>query len=422
MRTVAPLLLAALALGCGAGDTADEGVGAVTQPVVAGELSGPELEATVLVVFDYEPATPGAFLLGSGVLIAPNVIVTARHNIVDSSPPNYTNSAPYICGGDGEPVEDGNGGGYVSAEGAAENIKVYVGNLLHDVVGSAPAARGVQVFDDASPTLCSHDIAFVLLDRAIEEVRPVQLRWSTPPAVGESIELVGWGMTDGGAMEFAPLSHYLDDLPIIAVGPEIPDPTQVDGQTVPRTFETGPGICHGDSGGSALDEDGMLLGIALRFTGMVSPNAPDPCAVSTNESVFIQVRLFADQLDEVLAAAGQVAWLEGSPEPGSVSAGEACGADYDCKSGLCQQRESGGVCGRACQSDADCSQGDVCHTESGFCEVAEEAPKCSVGSAPRGTSRWALVIAALGLALASARRVTSCSRRAAAGSRSARVG
>jgi hypothetical protein len=415
-----------LALGCGIADPAPERASEAATPVVGAGLSGPEHDATVLVIYGYDPETPAAFLLSSGVLLAPNVLVTARHAVVDASPENFVSVEPYACSISGEPIDDGNGGGRVVVDGDPSRIKVYLGNVVHDVVGAEPAARGVAIFDDGSTTLCSHDIAFVLLDRAIEGVPPVQLRWTTPPEVEEEVTLVAWGKTQGNALVYEPQSHISDPLPIIAVGPETPDPTATDQGTMARSFETGPAVCHGDSGGGAFDENGLLLGIAVQYNGSgATPEEPDPCAVSTNESVYLQLAAFPDVIDEVFAAAGAVPWREGSPEPGTIANGEACSAGYDCISGVCgtEAGSTQGVCTTACTNDTECQGGQEC-VEGGFCgaPLASDENGCAVVPGSRTHAAWwlASALAWLFLQRRGARATSSCSKRAAAGCRSAR--
>jgi hypothetical protein len=417
-----------LALGCGDPEPQRELFGQEAQAVVGGTPSGPDRDATALIVFEFDPATPGAFYICSGVLLAPNLLATARHCFADISPAGFLTSAPFECGANGEPIDDGLGGGYIIEDGNPADLKVYVGNVVHDIVGEPPAARGLEVIHDGANTLCSHDIAFVVLDREIPDVPPMQLRWETPPQQGEPVTLVGWGKTDGGSSSYQPKSHYSSPLPIIAVGPEQPDPAATGPGVVPRTFETGPGQCHGDSGGPSLDGAGLVLGIASRFTGVVSPTAPDPCAVATNESVFMQLASFHDIIEEAFVAAEQVPWLEGSPRPGTIIIGEQCAADHDCESGVCGIDGSAevGQCTTACTADDECEEGLVCRPEGGFCGVplpvsADEdgaASSCAFAPPSRGSLWWLLPAAAL----AWARRRANASCRGDAGSRSARCG
>lgn len=381
----APLVVAWLGLGCA---EPNEPIATRAQAVVDGALSGPEHDASVMVIFDYDPATPGAFFLSSGVLVAPNLLLTARHNITDIAPSGYLEIGRYSCGDDGEPIDDGTGGGYVVSSGNPYDIKVYVGNVLHDPVTEPPAARGVQIFDDENPTLCSHDIALVLLDREIENVPPVQLRWNTPPAVGELITLVAWGRIDGGDVPYQPRSHYLTGLPITVVGPE--QPGGPDTGAMARSFHTGPAGCYGDSGGGAFDTEGRLLGIETLILGTLNPTAPDPCAVSTNATMYLQVPSFRHLIETTFTTVGQTPWLEGSPQPGSVALGEACSADHDCESGACgiDQGEEG-TCTTECASDAECTPDQECR--GGLCRVPiPELPNggaCAL-TAPRKTSLW----------------------------------
>ena len=299
---------------------------------------------------------------------------------------------------------------------------MYIGNVLHDPVTEPPAARGVQIFDDDNPGLCSHDIALVLLDREIESVPPVQLRAITPPAVDELITLVAWGRTNGGNVPYQPRSHYVSGIPITAVGPLQPDGTFTGAMA--RAFMTGPVGCFGDSGGGAFDVEGRLVGIETLFAGVLDPYAPDPCATSTNATVYLQLASFRNFVETTFTTAGQAPWLEGSPRPGSVALGEACSADHDCESGVCgiEQGEEGS-CTTACASDADCSSGQECRNE--FCAVPIPDPsdEGACAFAPtRKTSLWWWVAVALYWQWQRRRATSVCRGRGGEGCRNARVG
>jgi hypothetical protein len=355
---VAPAcLLLASSLSCGGGDDGrEEVIGEGASPIVDGAPSGAEHDASVLVIYDFGEAS---FIYCGGVLLAPNVLATPRHCIT------ITSEAPYACDAKGEPVADGGGGGYVLEDLEPENIKVYATNLPHSIVEAPPMARGTQIIHDGSQTLCSHDIAFVILDREIDTVPRVQMRLDSQPAFEEAITAVGWGKTDGSNPTLVVGRTFSTNLPIIQVGPMLADPDAEGLEPVPRTFYTGPALCEGDSGSTAFAESGAVLGLGVRALGY-DILAPDPCDIATIRSVFMQIAPFKELIVEAFAAAGQELWLEGEPPLGSIEDGEACTAGRLCASGVCGFDEGveEGICTRACSSDADCSEGSECRASS----------------------------------------------------------
>src|SRR5258708_5932744 len=119
----------------------------------------------------------------TGTLVAPNLVVTARHCV------SYTTDGTYQCSLAGDLIAGPNGGGHVGADVPAAAVEVHTGELA----SSAPAALGQQILSTLSLTSCIDDLAFVVLDRAL--ATPVAgLRMGKQTRVGEAVPLAGYVM------------------------------------------------------------------------------------------------------------------------------------------------------------------------------------------------------------------------------------
>jgi hypothetical protein len=401
MKRIAPLLLSTL-LGCSAADDSDpsrvaESIAAITD----GSLSPAEHDASVLIVMDL--GDNGGETC-SGVLIAPNLVLVAHACLAEVSPGSYS------CSANGEPIVDGEGGGFIVSERDVTDAKVYVTNARHQIMDAPPAARGVELFTDGGDTLCSHDFGVLLLDDEIDtEVVPrVQLRLDTQVAVGERVEVIGWGMKKSNE-SFTPIErNFKSGVPITTVGPLLADPGATGEGTVPRTFTTGPALCLGDSGAMVRAESGAVAGMGVRYFGAPVGPGVDGCSMSQTQSVYMQLAPFRDVIDEAFAASGYEPWLEGDPPLASVAEGGACSSDQLCQSEVCGQREGDatGVCTKTCSINGDCAADQTCQSglDGNYCFAAEESGCAASGSAPSG-GRSSSFLAILGaLAIVAARR------------------
>jgi Trypsin len=365
----------------------------VSTAVVDGAFSGPDHDAVVLVQYDFNGL--GNFFLCSGVLVAPNVLATARHCVASWE------EQPFGCDLQGQTI--GSGGTFLGDEFDPANIKIYVGNEQHLLVGGVPDATGVEVFHDGGPNLCSHDVAFVLLDKAIDDVPLLPLRIGDQPVVDENISVVAWGDVDGSDVEYEIKRTYVSGIAIDEVGALEADPTLEGDGLPPRAFATGPALCQGDSGGPAIADTGAVVGIAANFAGPTGFNTPDPCSLATTRSIFMQLTAFEEPLREALAAAGQPLWLEGHAAPGSLEAGDDCIDDVDCGAGLCRDDGDGPICAASCAADSDCGAGNLCDLDSGGYCIAEAiideqsgGSGCSASPGPPQAPWW-LAFALCGL-------------------------
>ncbi|MGZ3477035.1 MAG: S1 family peptidase, partial [Polyangiales bacterium] len=320
-------------------------VGSHGSPIINGTQSGPEDDSAVAVVMTSGGGIAGAC---SGVLISPNIVLTARHCV------SQTEDGGIACTKDGKPIS----GGGVLADHAPSDLAIHVGGTFSGM--PAFSAKGKKVVHTDATNLCNQDIALIILDTPIKSVKYAQLRLDAPPVKGENILAVGWGQANDS---LGITRRRRDMIPILAVGPA----SSKVGGVGPNEFEIGEGICSGDSGGPAYDTTTKaVLGVVSRGGNGYVPTSGDPAYATCVDkdsyvahNLYTRVDGFKDLILSVFKETGEEPWLEGKPEPGKKGFGVDCSDSVECGSNLCID-VGHKLCSQTCDDATPCPDGYSC--------------------------------------------------------------
>jgi MYXO-CTERM domain-containing protein len=299
--------------GCAApadqGHDGDSHVDRVAQPIIRGTTDGTDHDS-VVVLTTFQAGQRMA--LCTATLVAPNLIITARHCV------SNTDGAT-VCAEDGTPVTGGN----ISGTRVANSLVVFTGKdgaAPDSTVEANAAAHGKRVIVDAATNLCNHDLAFVVLDKDV--AAPIAAIRMAPPSASETVSAVGWGVDESGNLPTH--REVRSSLPLVGLGPALyPDnPSWGYGD---REFMVGESACAGDSGSPAFAKSGAIVGIAARTgNGQQSDgNYATTCVGDGAHSVYTHLGNFTNLINAAFKEAGHDVKLEAVQ---SASAGGAEGA------------------------------------------------------------------------------------------------
>jgi len=377
-------------LGCSAPDASPAATRHVATPLASGSID-PDTDA----VFALEVTAPEPKLC-SAVLIAPNVLLTARHCIAVGS------ETDVVCGE--SPLE-----------ALVEPEAILLSNVLSYLDAPRPSEPPVvarfEVPRDGSD-ICGYDIAALVLERTIVATPPLPARLVGPPETGEGYTAIGYGESTPNAGSRAGIRMHLEDRVVRCLGSDC---------TVPMAateFGGDDGVCLGDSGGPALDRQGRVFGIASRS------------AAGCETPVYTSLPAFADWLDPLLDEAAEFGGYDRTPldvppeppeeepatattassppPPPSGELGDACSAELACAPELACVYETdpdSARCRERCDDASDCPGSQTCDPEALVCWDPPEAGEadCSFGPA-RTRSALPLSLLVLGAIAAWRRR------------------
>lgn len=225
-------------VGCQGNPTVPESKGRTRSDIVDGTASTASQDATVLVVRGQGACT--------GTLIAPNLVLTARHCVAEPRQEGETDCVSY------------------GPTASASEMEIYLGVDAQPGNGS-PDAVGSKISVPQTSNMCGFDVALVQLDRELKGAKTAKVRF-TELAPNEKTLAVGYGV-DGQDQQNP--SRMQRSTTVLGVGPKALQYKTKDGQTVTYDLPkgdvaTGESTCYGDSGGPLYDSQGAVVALTSR--------------------------------------------------------------------------------------------------------------------------------------------------------------
>ena len=346
---------------------------AVSSAVIKGKPSDASQDAVVLLVH-YDPQL-GEFGQCTGTMLAPRLVLTARHCVGDTDP--YA-----ACTAEGKPIA----AGAIRRNHPADTLYVFTGKNRPDfrrAEDRTPDGQGMKILDDGAKNLCNHDIALIVLKEPIEDVPIAPVRLDGDVEVGELITAVGWGVTDETPQP--DVRQQRKNVKVATVGP-----ARTAGGVSPNEFEVGESICSGDSGGPGIaQETNAVVGVVSRGgNSSASPDSDDPAAGCIDgRNLYTKISPFKDLILKGYELAEAEPWVEGGPDPRKLKPKAACSSGDDCRSGLCladPEADNANTCEEDCSATETCTvEGEICTAEgaSMVCRAPKPPPTAATGAA-----------------------------------------
>lgn len=278
-RTLAVVSSTGLSLAlCGCSVEPDHGrIAEACSAIVGGFHDADDRGIMGVVLMD--PSGVGRHLC-TAALITPNLVLTAQHCIADTL--KHVDCASAVFG---EPI-------------APQQISVTTSETIW---ASDASWHGVEnVLTPPGPRLmCGHDVALLVLADALDAgARPLVPRLDEPVRPGELYSAIGYGATSGDTHDTGTRRRG-ESFHTECAGPEC------GGDVLEGEWSGDRSSCAGDSGGPAIDQHGMIIGVASR--------GPESCDLPIYEAISAHAGWVREEARRAARTGGYLepAWVSG---------------------------------------------------------------------------------------------------------------
>ena len=304
--------------------------GTTEQPIVEGQQSVAADDAVVLL------AGEG---LCTGTLVAPNLVLTARHCVAE--------------------IDENSECGTFGADFAPSSIAVLTGVHPDLEDQDAAVAFGKKLFHEASDDGCSTDIAFILLDQPVPNARIAQVRL-TAATVGEAARTIGYGEDGKRGGNLTDGRFERDGLTVDGVGEQSVVYTTEGGRSIDVDLAsgeimTGESTCFGDSGGPLFDATGAVIAVTSRGIDGSCIDRP---------SIYSAVATHVTLVETAFAAAGAALPDAEAPDAGGSSSSSSSSSSSGALEEEPIEADAGGSSGEVLRDASNDSDGG-CSTTPG---------------------------------------------------------
>lgn len=355
----AALVVLGLAAGCSSNAGPTDPIATAASPVQGGTTDTSDPYAIGLCIGN----GPGnCQLVCSGALIAPNLVMSARH-CVAQSPSQIDCNLPSKFGGQ------------VAATG-----NFWITTYYKMFQGTTGWHQAKQIVQTPGVNVCGNDMSLIILKDNVPAgeatpVTPVVQYKMTDKRYSSTVTAIGFGITGVGKSDSG-TRRILQNINLACIPGGFPDCGNLTGaQLTANEFVSGDSTCEGDSGSSAYEQKNFTKGVPVSFGVLSRGGASGSTCVSP---IYTRTDAWKDwivataidaasqggypapswtQPPPVVPDAGAPTADGGTVTPSTGAIGDPCADPTDCNSGVCASRASGeaSVCTQACDVTAqDC--------------------------------------------------------------------